>query len=107
MKFTELTAMELDKGYRNYKITILGKIVISHQCKTGDRCNRCSRYDFSSPKTLIPFSYGASSNRVTARSPFQKKLPARFNTASMVSNKYPFHDVSNPAQERSILLYLL
>jgi hypothetical protein len=85
-------------GHRNYKFTIIGVIVISHHCRAGARFNRCSRSNFSWPETLTPFLYGASNSRVTVRSPFQKKLPARFNTVSTVSNKYPFHDFSNPAQ---------
>ena len=98
---------ETNKGSRNYKDTVLGKIVISHQGRVDERCSRFSRSDFSSPQTLIPFAYGASNSLVTARSRFQKKFPARFRTVWTVSNRYPFHDFSNPAQYRSIALYLL
>ncbi|MDD2465714.1 MAG: MBL fold metallo-hydrolase, partial [Desulfobulbus sp.] len=42
------------QGYRNYKYTVLGEIVISHQRRAGDRRSRCSSAVFSSPQTLTP-----------------------------------------------------
>ena len=44
------------KGDRNYKHTVLGKMVISHQCKAGERCSRCSSSAFALPPTFTPFS---------------------------------------------------
>lgn len=87
-----------DKGDGNYKHTVLGSIVISHQCKIGERCSRCSSSILSLPQIVTPFSYGASSSRATVRIPFQKKFPARFNIVSTVLSRYPFHDFSSPAQ---------